>query len=145
MTFRKAELEDCALLALWNQQLIRDEGSRNTMTLADLEARMHRWLSDEYRGIIFEESGSFAGYALYWVDVSEVFLRQYFIAPERRRQGLGLHGLRILRQQVWPHDRRLTVDVLTSNTAALAFWRAAGYTDYALTLEILPGAAGAPD
>ena len=28
--------------------------------------------------------------------------------------------------------------VLVSNKAAVAFWRAVGYMDYALTLEILP-------
>jgi predicted acetyltransferase len=32
----------------------------------------------------------------------------------------------------------LTVDVLLKNTAAIAFWRAVGYKDYCLALEILP-------
>jgi hypothetical protein len=34
----------------------------------------------------------------------------------------------------------LTVDVLVTNHSALAFWRAVGYQDYALTLEIMPEA-----
>lgn len=31
------------------------------------------------------------------------------------------------------------MSVLVENTAALSFWRAMGYKDYALTLEIMPG------
>lgn len=30
------------------------------------------------------------------------------------------------------------VEVLVANERAVAFWRAAGYRDYSLTLEILP-------
>ena len=31
-----------------------------------------------------------------------------------------------------------TMEVLVANAAAVAFWRALGYVDYALTLEIMP-------
>jgi hypothetical protein len=44
----------------------------------------------------------------------------------------------ILRGQVWPADRRLTVEVLLSNHTGLCFWRAVGYRDYCIELEILP-------
>jgi predicted acetyltransferase len=44
----------------------------------------------------------------------------------------------ILRSEVWPADRRLTVGVLVRNTPAVTFWRAVGYQDYSLTLEIVP-------
>ena len=36
----------------------------------------------------------------------------------------------------WSDERRLTVDVLVENQAAISFWRAIGYNDYALRLEI---------
>ncbi len=39
-----------------------------------------------------------------------------------------------------PRNKRWTVSVLVKNTPALAFWRALGYTDYDLTLEITPRA-----
>ena len=44
----------------------------------------------------------------------------------------------ILKEQVWPRGVRLTVDVLCRNDAGVAFWRAVGYRDYCLTLEITP-------
>jgi len=55
-----------------------------------------------------------------------------------RRQGIGREAMETLRSKIWPKGKRLTVDVLVENTAAVAFWRAAGYKDYSLTLEILP-------
>ncbi len=58
----------------------------------------------------------------------------------RRRQGIGRQALEILRSTIWPANKRLTVDVLVQNTAAVAFWRTVGYNDYCLTLEILPKA-----
>jgi hypothetical protein len=39
---------------------------------------------------------------------------------------------------LWPPRKRLTVEVLTANVRAVAFWRSIGYKDYCLTLEIVP-------
>jgi hypothetical protein len=44
----------------------------------------------------------------------------------------------MLRSQVWPKTKRLTVDVLVANKSGVAFWRQLGFTDYCLTLEIPP-------
>jgi hypothetical protein len=49
----------------------------------------------------------------------------------------------LLRDRIWPAGRRLTVTVLVRNTDAAQFWRAMGYQDYCLTLEMLPGAVSA--
>jgi hypothetical protein len=57
MTFRPTTLEDYALLAELNHQLIRDEGHRNAMTVAELEQQMRGWLSGEYRAMVFEVDG----------------------------------------------------------------------------------------
>jgi predicted acetyltransferase len=42
----------------------------------------------------------------------------------------------LLKESIWPDNKRLTVEVLTANTPAVAFWRAMGYRDYSLMLEI---------
>ena len=138
MTHRSANAADCPLLAGLNHQLIRDEGHRNRMTVPELEQRMRGWLSGEYRAVIFEDGGEVVGYALFREQAEEIYLRQLFIVRHRRRLGLGRRALEILRSQVWPKDKRLTVDVLVSNQNAVAFWRAVGYQDYCLTLEIVP-------
>lgn len=138
MTFKRARPDDCALLAELNHQLIRDEGHRNSMTLPQLEQRMRGFIQGEYRAIIFEEYGQVVAYALYREGADEVYLRQLFVVRHRRRQGIGRRAVETLRSEVWPKTKRLTVEVLVANSVAVAFWRALGYVDYALTLEILP-------
>ena len=138
LQFRRATLNDCALLAEFNYQLIRDEGHRNKMTIPELEQRMRGWLQSEYAAILFEDEQETVAYALYREQPEEIYLRQLFVVRNRRRQGIGRQTIEILRSQIWPKNKRLIVDVLVKNTVAIAFWRAMGYQDYCLTLEILP-------
>ena len=137
MTFRKATLSDCALLVDLNHQLIRDEGHRNRMSVPQLEERMREWLASEYVAIIFEDNKETVAYAVYREQPKEIYLRQLFVVRSRRRQGIGRKAIEMLLSQIWPTGKRLTVDVLVQNTAAVAFWRAVGYKDYSLTLEII--------
>ena len=140
MTFRRATLDDCALLAELNHQLIRDEGHRNRMTIPELEQRMRGWLSSEYAAVIFEDGEEVVAYALYREQAEEIYLRQLFVGRNRRRRGIGRLAFEILRSKIWPANKRFTVDVLVQNSAAIAFWRAVGCKDYCLTLEIMPKA-----
>ena len=147
MKFRAASLNDCPRLAELNHQLIRDEGHRNQMTVSKLEQRMRGWLSGGYRAVIYEDGGEVVAYALYREEAEEIYLRQLFVVRHRRSQGIGRRAVEILRSQIWPKTKRLTVEVLVANKRAVSFWRSVGYTDYALSLEILPGAqpADAPN
>jgi ribosomal protein S18 acetylase RimI-like enzyme len=139
LTHRRATRADCRLLGALNHQLIRDEGHRNPMTEAQLAQRMRRWLArGEYRAELFEERGEVVAYALYREAVDEIYLRHLFVARNRRRQGLGRRVMRLLFDEIWPRGRRLTVEVLCANTAGVAFWKAMGYREYSLGLEIMP-------
>jgi predicted acetyltransferase len=138
MMHRQAILNDGALLAELNYQLIRDEGHRNKMTVPELEQRMKDWLASEYTSVIFEKDGEVVAYALYREQPEEIYLRQLFVCRNRRRQGIGRQAFEILSSKIWPANKRLTVEVLVKNEAAVAFWRAVGCKDYSLKLEILP-------
>jgi len=140
MTFRAAILDDCARLAELNHQLIRDEGHRNQMTVAELEQRMRGWILGQYRATIFEDGGEVVAYALFRELAEEIYLRQLFVVRHRRCQGIGHRAVFILRSQIWPKTKRLTVEALVANKRAISFWRSVGYADYALSLEILPEA-----
>src|SRR5439155_22433434 len=122
--------DDCALLAQLNHQLIRDEGHRNRMTVPELEKRMRAWLGGEYRAVVYEEDGGVVAYALFREQPDEIYLRQLFVVRDRRSQGIGRRAVEVLRSQVWPKTKRLTVEVLVSNQRAVAFWRSVGYKDY---------------
>ena len=97
MNFRRATSSDCALLAELNHQLIRDEGHRNKMTVPELEQRMKGWLASEYAAMLFENDGEVVAYALYREQPEEIYLRQLFVARNRRRKGVGREAVKILR------------------------------------------------
>ena len=137
LAWRYASVADFGLLAEWNHQLIRDEGHRNPMTVRQLSARMKGWLKKDYRAVIFS-NGDPVAYALFKKDNRAIYLRQLFVHRDRRRCGIGRRAVRILRNEIWPLDARLTVDVLCRNRKAIAFWHSVGYRDYSLTLEIMP-------
>ena len=133
-----ATVDDCPRLAELNHQLIRDEGHRNRMTAPELEARMRNWIAHEYRAVIFEEAGEIVAYVLYREGTDEVYLRHLFVVPSHRGRGIGRAAVEILRTQLWPKNKRLTVAALIANKRAIHFWRSIGYTDYALSFEIRP-------
>ena len=139
LTFHFADASDSCLLAGMNRQLIVDEGHRNPMTEEQLATRMKGWLEGAYKGILFRNDGKDAGYALYREETDRIYLRQFFVARELRRRGIGRAAINHLREAVWPRDRRIVLDVLTGNSSGTAFWRSVGFKDYCLTLEILPG------
>lgn len=108
------------------------------MTVPQLVQRMRGWLEGEYVALLFEEGGEVVAYALYREEPDEIYLRQLFVVRHHRRQGLGKQAMHLLRSEIWPKTKRLTVEVLVANAAAVAFWRAIGYRDYSLKLEIVP-------
>ena len=59
------------------------------MNLAELEARMREWLDGDYEAHLFELDITTIGYALYRRDLDGIYIRQFFIRREFRRQGHG--------------------------------------------------------
>lgn len=135
MIAREATLKDVDRLAEWNHHLIRDEGHRNPMTQSQLAERMRGWLAGEYRATIFETENMPVAHALFREQSDEIYLRQFFVVEKHRRRGIGKRAVSML-QEAWPSEKRLTVEVLTVNAAAVSFWRGVGYSDYSITMEI---------
>ena len=46
--------------------------------------------------------------------------------------------MQLLFSECWTPGKRLTVEVLCANTGGVAFWKAMGYREYSLGLEIMP-------
>jgi GNAT superfamily N-acetyltransferase len=136
LRFRFATPEDAPMLAKLNAQLIRDEGHRSELALPQLEQRMVDWLRGEYRVVVFEGVPGVVGYALYRREPEFVYLRQLFVVKDCRRQGVASRALAWLWQYAWRGAPRLRIDVLIENTSAQAFWRAVGFHEYCLTMEM---------
>ena len=89
MQYRDAAVADSPVLAEMNHQLIQDEGHSNPMSVAELEDRMRGWLQGDYKAIIFSDEQGSIGYALWRPEPEGVYLRQFLVHRDRRRQGLG--------------------------------------------------------
>lgn len=135
ITYRYATPVDAPVLAPMNHRLIRDEGHRNPMSVAQLEGRMRGWLAGEFQVVIFEDQQTPVGYALFKQEPEWVYLRQFFVEPERRRQGIGRAAIQWLLAHAWQGIGRVRLDVLVGNSAGIGFWRSVGFADYGLTME----------
>ena len=133
---RVATAADAAILGQMNRHPIEDEGHRHRMTVRQLETRMRAMLEDDYTSTIFELSRQVVAYALWREEPEWVYLRQFFVARAFRRRGIGRQAIRVLVDEVWPPNRRVRVNVLIGNELALEFWRAVGFMDYLITLEM---------
>jgi GNAT superfamily N-acetyltransferase len=143
LTFRVAAAADLPQLASWNKQLVEDEGHDNTMSLEELVARMRTWLTTEYQALIFEDPATSASvaYALLRDTPEWVHLRQFFVARDRRRCGIGARAVALLRDSVFPPDKPVIVEAMAWNHPALSFWRAVGFADRYVGLESRPAAS----
>lgn len=138
LQFRFASVADVSALAMLNLQLLRDEGNAHSLSLPELQARMVGWLSDkDYRAVLFESGGHLIGYALFVLAPDHVFLRQFYVSPEYRRNGIGRAAMAWLWANPWRKSGRLQLEVLSHNAAALAFWRAVGLSDHYIAMQMI--------
>jgi ribosomal protein S18 acetylase RimI-like enzyme len=136
MRYRFASPADVPVLAAMNEELIRDEGHHNQMTRAELERRMAGFLDGGYTAVLFEEPGApAAGYALYRMEPGYAYLRQFFVAHEHRRRGIGRAAFNWLRENPWRERPRIRLEVLVGNQRGIRFWRSVGFEDYCLIME----------
>ena len=141
MDYRFAVAEDVPLLARLNRQLVEDEGHRNRFRPDTwLEDRMRGFLAGGYRGVLFERETRVVAYALY-TDPTEntdtIYLRQIFVDRSCRRQGVGREVMRLLLEEIWPKEKRITVGVLKGNQTAIDFYRAIGFQPYSMEMELI--------
>ncbi|WP_145011726.1 GNAT family N-acetyltransferase [Pseudomonas oryzihabitans] len=140
--YRSAGLADLDVLTDFNAGLQRDQGSPQPLGEAALRQRLADWLSrGEYQAILAERDGQPLGYALYRVEAARIFLRHLYVAPAARRQGLGRAFFGHLREQHWPADRPVQLNVLAGNDTGRAFWAALGFAPFSLTLQRPPTGA----
>ena len=136
LEYKFATQQDVPLLAQMNQMLIRDEGHRNKMTLPQLQQRMSDWLQKEYSAVIFNDGPETLGYALYRKDPEWIYLRQLFVKADTRHKGIGRKAISWLKKNPWKQVKTIRVEVLTDNPNGIAFWKAVGFNDYCMTLEM---------
>lgn len=126
MKIIKATLSDVGMLAELNKHLIEDEQHPNPMTGAQLAGRMASWLQNEYTCYLAVAGDATLGYCLFRDDDNFYYMRQLFVARAHRRQGVATKLLDWLYENVWV-DKKVRLDVLAHNQAAIAFYESYGF------------------
>jgi GNAT superfamily N-acetyltransferase len=133
-----ATVEDAPQLAKMNQMLIADEGADNTLSRAQLEERMRRWLADgTYQAVLIHHNDDVVGYVLYREEQNEfnpeqlhIYVRQFFIRRAYRRRGIGHSAFEQVAGTHFPPKAIITLEVLASNVQGRAFWERLGFQPY---------------
>ena len=137
MKYRIADQNEYPSLAELNHQLIKDEGHRSKLSIDGLAKRMRELEAEGYKAVIFEEDGEIIAYGMYIEHEDKIYLRQFFVQRNKRRMGYGKKAMSIFMNEIWPKDKRLTVEVLVNNKSAYEFWKSIGYIEYSIELEII--------
>jgi GNAT superfamily N-acetyltransferase len=106
------------------------------MTLPELEQRMSNFLQTKYDAVIASFAKTDIGYALYRQDPEWLYLRQIFVIEEMRRKGFGRNFIEWLKDNPWKECKRIRTDVLVDNAVGIDFWKAVGFKEYCITLEM---------
>ena len=133
---------DLPLLAQMNKCLIEDEGSRNPMSVVELQQRMGGWLRSDWRADLFVENETVVGYAVYQLRKDEyfpnnsmVYLRQMYIDRNKRSRKLGRLALGLLARTRFPENCTVVIDVLATNPRGAEFWSQTGFQPYCTTMH----------
>jgi GNAT superfamily N-acetyltransferase len=130
---------DAPVLGQLNLDLMEDEAHLYPLPLAELVERMRRWIAGEYEVLLFRRGSRVAGYAVWRVEDRGAYLRHFFICRDQRREGLGRAAFALLRRDHFPPELPVQIEATVWNTDAIAFWRAIGFKDFGLTMEMKVG------
>ena len=150
MTIRKATRSDGdALVGLWLNFLEEQAALDGRVAISEDAGERWRndfpaWVERDKRHILVaEREGEIVGFAgaVRWSPppvfsyTKEVFVEDFFVRPEHRRQGVGrqLYEAIVEWGASWG-AQRVRLSVLSRNDAAQAFWRAVGLADLSLTM-----------
>ncbi|NSW92426.1 MAG: GNAT family N-acetyltransferase [Firmicutes bacterium] len=117
--------EELDLLAILNKQLIEDEKHDNKMNIEQLRERMKGFIHTDYVAYLFERNSETIGYALIDHTRKPLYLRQFFICREVRRQGYGKTAFKKLIELL--NTETVDIEVLSWNDRGIGFWRSLGF------------------
>jgi len=140
MELIKADPQDALRLAELNQKMIQDSGHHNGLDHDGLFQRMLNWLtSGEYQGHLISHDGQVIGYCLTKREPGRAHLRQFYIEPEYRRNGLGTRAVQLLLNGHLGGIEMIHLDVHPGNAAGIAFWRQNGFEGAPECMQLIPG------
>ena len=55
---------------------------------------------------------------------------------EARHKGIGQEAISWLKKNAWKETKIIRVEVLVGNPEGMSFWKAVGFKDYCITMEM---------
>lgn len=117
-------------------------GSQNPFTQSDLERRFKEWMeTGEWSVDLICEHERMVGYVVYqqrpdyYPDERVVFVRQFFVKNEYRRQGVGRKAFEQLVRTRFPKGCAVQLDVVAGNSIGQKYWSALGFEPYAVLMK----------
>ncbi len=143
LKMRKHTGAELDTLARMNKALIEDEESRNPMSVAELQARLERYVNNEGWTVeVFVSDGQIVGYITYRYEANSVgpngqtvHLKQFYISRGHRRMGFGTAAIALFRRKRLNRGDRVALKVLETNPRGWKFWQQLGFVPYATTME----------
>lgn len=133
MQLQKCSVKDVSKLALLNKQLIEDEKSDNAMNINELEKRMKEFLETDYSAYFFIEDSRIVGYALIRNTDNPVYLRQFLIDRNYRKNHYGTQAFQMLLKHL--DIKEINLEVLPWNKSELAFWKHCGFSETCIAMR----------
>jgi predicted acetyltransferase len=141
---RALKEHDIPQVAEWNVQLHEDEGS-SPLSVEAATKRLQRWFEDgTFQGAIFLVDGNSVGYALYEHQpvhgdqraAKSVYVRQFFICRESRREGKGTAAFTTFVREFVPKSANVVLEVKESNPSGQRFWESLAFKPKSVTYEL---------
>ncbi|GGD82037.1 GNAT family N-acetyltransferase [Paenibacillus nasutitermitis] len=126
--------EDLDLLAVLNKQLIEDEQYDNQMNMEQLKERMQGFINTDYNAYLFKEKNEIKGYALINHAREPLYLRQFFICRDSRRQGYGKTAFTKLIDLLGTHQ--IDIEVMSWNERGHQFWKSLGFNERSVYMRL---------
>lgn len=134
MRIIKCSQDDIPQLAVFNKQLIEDEKSDNPMSVKELESRMDGFLKTEYDAYFFEVDKAIVGYALVKNSCTPLYLRQFFIGREYRKNHCGTEAFHALLEYL--NVDSIDIEVLSRNEQGNRFWESLGFKEVSRYMRV---------
>jgi len=124
---------DLGILAVMNKQLIEDEQYDNPMSIDELKNRMEGFITSDYKAYLFKEQEIIRGYALVNHSRSPLYLRQFFICRDSRRQRFGRVAFELLMRHLQTSE--IDLEVMSWNKTGHEFWKSIGFVERSIFMR----------
>jgi 8-oxo-dGTP pyrophosphatase MutT (NUDIX family) len=136
LTHAPAGEESLPLLAEFNRQLLKDQGLRREVTVAELENRLRELIAGDFQAVLFYWKNDPVGYCLYRLHPRYAHIRHIHLQPDIRRHVDLSEAFSLLRREELQDFAMIRIDVPEADRDSITLWESQGFRPRSLRLEL---------